>query len=97
MKRPIGVSILAFFFVGLAVYWLFSGATTVIAALNDTAAQAGGLFELGVAFLCGALGFGLWDLEEDARRAAIALFALPSPSVLSALSLPSMNRPPWTT
>jgi len=77
MKRPIGVSILAVFFVGLAVYWLLSGVGTVIAALDDTATQAGGLFELLVAFLCAALGFGLWDLEEDALRAAIALFALP--------------------
>jgi len=31
-----------------------------------------------IAFMSAALGMGLWNLEEDARRAAIAFFGLPS-------------------
>jgi hypothetical protein len=35
-----------------------------------------------IAFMSAALGMGLWNLEEDARRAAIAFFGLPSASGL---------------
>lgn len=77
MKRPIGVSILAVFFLGLAAGWLSNGVACILTASDDTAVEVGGLLELVVAFLLTALGLGLWDLEEDARRAAIALFSLP--------------------
>ena len=77
MKRPIGVSILAVFFVGLAVGFLCNALGCILAASDDTASEVSGLLGLVVAFLLTALGLGLWDLEEDARRAAIALFALP--------------------
>jgi hypothetical protein len=78
MKRPIGVSILAVFFVGLAVGFLCNALGCILAASDDTASEVTGLLGLVVAFLLAALGLGLWDLQEDARRAAIALFAVPS-------------------
>jgi hypothetical protein len=77
MKRPVGVSILAVFFVGLAVGFLCNAVGCILAASDDTASEVSGLLGLVVAFLLTALGLGLWDLEEDARRAAIALFTLP--------------------
>lgn len=77
MKRPIGVSILAVFFVGLAVGFLCNAVGCILAASDDTASEVTGLLGLVIAFLLTALGLGLWDLEEDARRTAIALFALP--------------------
>jgi hypothetical protein len=89
MKRPIGVSILAVFFLGLAVGFLCNAVGYIGAASDDTASQVTGLLGLVVAFLLAALGLGLWDLEEDARRAAIAFFALPLFfGLVSALSQP---------
>jgi hypothetical protein len=78
MKRHVGVSVLAILFVALAWFWLYCGVSRITTAFDDTASEVGGLFLLVVAFLSAALGLGLWDLEEDARRAAISLFGLPS-------------------
>jgi hypothetical protein len=48
-----------------------------------------------IAFMSAALGIGLWNLEEDARRAAIAFFGLPSASGLVAGIVTAFyERPP---
>jgi hypothetical protein len=78
VKRPFGVSVLALFFVGLATFGLYLGVVGFIADVDDPLHLAGGLFFVVIAFMSAALGMGLWNLEEDARRAAIAFFGLPS-------------------
>jgi hypothetical protein len=78
VKRPIGVSVLAVLFLALATFGLYLGVVGIMTDFDDPLHQAGGLFVLVIAFMSAALGMGLWNLEEDARRAAIAFFGLPS-------------------
>ena len=70
---------LAQVFVILAAFGLYVGVVKII-----TDFEVGGFFFVVVAFMFAALGMGLWNLEEDARRAAIAFFGLPSATGLVA-------------
>jgi hypothetical protein len=78
MRRPVGVSILAVLFLGFAGFWICLGFSDVFTGGEDFATEAAGMLEFVVAFLFAALGMGLWELEEDARRASIALFSVPA-------------------
>ena len=73
MRRPVGVSALAVIFDAVAAFFSYCGVGAIF-----TADHIKGLFFLVVAFMSAALGIGLWDFAEDARRAAIAFFLIPS-------------------
>ena len=104
MKRPIGVPILSVLFVALAAFGLYSGAVEIMIDLDDPSHLVTGLFFGVMAFMSAALGIGLWNLEEDARWAAIAFFVLPSVYGLSVGSVaafyekpPILVLVPWMT
>jgi hypothetical protein len=78
MKRPFGVTVLAAVFIILAAVGLYTGVVGFLAGPDDPSHQVGSLFSLVVSFMSAALGIGLWNLEEDARRCAIALLGFPS-------------------
>jgi hypothetical protein len=78
MKRPFGVTAVASLFILLAASGLYAGVVGFLAGPDDPLHEAGSLFFLVISFMSAALGIGLWNLEEDARRCAIALFAFPS-------------------
>jgi hypothetical protein len=77
MKRPIGVTILAILFVFGAAYGLFLGVVGLLSEAGDPLTQAICLLTLVISFMSATLAAGLWNLEEDARRVAIAIFGLP--------------------
>ncbi len=69
---------MAILFISLAGFGLYLGVIGILTDFEDPLHQVGGLFFLVLAFMSAALGVGLWNLEEDARRAAMAFFGLPS-------------------
>ena len=69
---------MAVLFVAIAAFGLYSCAIEIMIDLDDPIHLVTGLFFGVMAFMSGALGMGLWNLEEDARWAAIAFFGVPS-------------------
>jgi len=69
--------VLAVLFVAFAAVGLWCGVVGVLSTgYAYPRPQIDGLLFLVLAFMSAALGMGLWTLEEDARRAGIAFFAI---------------------
>jgi hypothetical protein len=78
MKRPIGVSLLALLFVGGSAVVLYLSMVGLLADVGDPLQEAACLFFLVISFMAAAVGLGLWNLDEDARRVTMAIFGFPS-------------------
>jgi hypothetical protein len=78
MNRPYGVAALAAFVIVFAALALYAGVVGFLADSGDSLHEVGALLFLIVGFMSAALGIGLWNLEEDARRCAIAFFGFPA-------------------
>ena len=81
-------------FVAIAAFGLYSCAIEIMIDLDDPIHLVTGLFFGVMAFMSGALGMGLWNLEEDARWAAIAFFGVPSGFGLSLGSVAAFYEKP---
>jgi hypothetical protein len=69
--------VLAVLFLAVAAVELYCGVVGVFdTGFAFPRPQIDGLLFLVLAFMTAALGMGLWTLEEDARRAGIAFFAI---------------------
>lgn len=95
---------LAVLFVALATFGLYFGVDEILTDLDDPIPLVTGLFFVVMAFMSAGLGMGLWNLEEDARWAAIAFFVLPSAYGLLMGSVaafcekpPTLVLVPWMT
>jgi hypothetical protein len=70
--------LLALLFVCISTAVLYLSVVGLLADVGDPLHEAGCLFFLVMSFMAAALGLGLWNLDDDARRAAIAVFGFPA-------------------
>lgn len=85
---------LAALFIMFAAVGLYAGVVGFLADASDSLHEVGSLLFLIVGFMSAALGLGLWNLEEDARRCAIAFFAFPSVLGFIGMSLALLHETP---